>query len=88
METARLRVRLTPRAARSEIGEFRGETLHVRVTAPPVGGKANEALVRLVADRLRLPRDAVRIVAGHAAREKLLALDGIEVQEAHRRLQV
>ncbi|MGE0229606.1 MAG: DUF167 domain-containing protein [Dehalococcoidia bacterium] len=86
METARLRVRLTPRAARSEVGEFRDDTLYVRVTAPPVDGKANEALVRLLADRLRLPRGAVRIVAGHAAREKLLALDGINVEEVHRRL--
>ena len=64
MDTARLSVRLTPRAARDEIGSFEGETLRVRVTAPPVDGRANEALTRLLASKLGVPRSDVRVVGG------------------------
>ena len=64
METVRLSVRLTPRASRDAIAGFEGETLRVRVTAPPVEGRANRALVRLLAKRLGLPRGAVRVVTG------------------------
>jgi len=87
MDTARVNVRVTPRASRAEIRGFAGDTLQVRVTAAPVGGRANEALVRLLADRLRVPRGAVRIVAGHTAREKLLAIDGLTSEELRRRIE-
>jgi uncharacterized protein (TIGR00251 family) len=87
MDTARLNVRLTPRASSTEIRGFVEDVLHVRVTAPPVDGRANEALVRLLAARLGVPRGAVRIVAGQTAREKLLAIDGLTVDEVRRRLE-
>ena len=87
MDTARLNVRLTPRASSTEIRRFVQDVLHVRVTAPPVDGRANEALVRLLAARLGVPRGAVRIVAGQTAREKLLAIDGLTVDEVRRRLE-
>ena len=85
METVRLAVRLTPRASRDAIAGFEGETLRVRVTAPPVAGRANGALVRLLAKRLGLPRGAVRVVAGQTSRSKVVAIDGLAV-ELHRRL--
>lgn len=87
MDSARLSIRLTPRAARSEIGAFEGETLRVRVTAPPVDGKANEALTRLLASKLRMPRGAVRVVAGQASRVKVVAVDGLTSAEVRRRLE-
>jgi uncharacterized protein YggU (UPF0235/DUF167 family) len=50
----------------------------VRVTAPPERGKANEAVVRLVAATLGLPRAAVTIVSGHGAREKTVEVAGAD----------
>jgi uncharacterized protein YggU (UPF0235/DUF167 family) len=52
--------------------------LRVRVAAPPVDGAANEALCRLLADELDVPRGAVRLLAGAAGRRKLVELDGID----------
>ena len=86
METVRLSVRLTPRASREEIAGFEGETLRVRVTAPPVEGRANRALVRLLAKRLGLPRGAVRVVAGQTSRSKVVAIDGLDAAELRRRI--
>ena len=87
MDTSRLSIRLTPRATRDEVGAFEGETLRVRVTAPPVNGRANEALTRLLASRLGVPRGAVRIVAGQASRFKVVAIDGLTGDEVRRRLE-
>ncbi|MYB40862.1 MAG: DUF167 domain-containing protein [Chloroflexi bacterium] len=88
VETVRLVVRLVPRASRNEVAGFEGETLRVRVTAPPVEGRANRALERLLAKRLDLPRGAVRVVAGQASRNKVVAVDGLDAAELHRRLGV
>ena len=86
METIRLAVRLTPRASRDGITGFEGETLRVRVTAPPVEGRANRALERLLAKRLGLPRTAVRVVTGQTSRSKVVAIDGLDTAELRRRL--
>ncbi len=86
METVRLSVRLTPRASREEIAGFEGETLRVRVTAPPVEGRANRALVRLLAKRLGVPRGAVRVVTGQTSRRKVVAIAGLDGTELRRRL--
>ncbi len=82
---ARVAVRLTPRAS-AEAVTVDGETLRVRVTAPPIDGRANVALVRLLAKRLRVARGAVRIVSGQAARQKLVEVAGLELTELLRRL--
>ena len=86
VETTRLAVRLSPRAARTEIGGFAGDELRVRVTAPPVDGRANEALTRLLARRLGVARGDVRIIAGHGSRQKVVAIDGLAETEVRHRL--
>ena len=80
--TARIRVRLTPRAGREAIDGWRGKALRVRVSAPPVDGRANEALERLIASALGLPPSAVRVTAGARGRDKTVAIDGIEQEDA------
>jgi uncharacterized protein len=82
----RLRVHLTPRAGRDAIEGWShiagaDRTLRVRVHATPVAGAANEALVRLLAKRLRLARSAVRIVSGASARTKIVEIDGLTTDE-------
>ena len=72
----RLQVHIQPRASRTEIVGTHGSALKVRLLAPPVDGAANEALVALLADRLGIPRRAVRIAAGASSRAKTVELDG------------
>ena len=83
---ARIRVRLTPRAARDEVAGWQDGVLRVRVTAPPVEGRANAALERLLAGALGLPKTAVRVVSGAQSRDKTVAVEGIAQEEALRRL--
>lgn len=73
-----LPVHVVPRAARNEIVSVEGEPLKVRVTAPPVKGKANEALVKLLAKALGLRKDQVEIVSGHTARRKMVRVEGVD----------
>jgi uncharacterized protein len=68
---------VTPRASRDAIkGQYQG-ALKVRLTAPPLDGRANEALRRLLAESLNVPVSAVRIVAGEKSRMKLVAVAGV-----------
>jgi len=83
---ARLAVRLTPRGGRDAIdgwakaAEGRAH-LKVRVAAPPVDGRANAALIRLIAKTLGLPARAVRIAAGEQARTKQVEIEGADAAD-------
>ena len=81
METL-IRVRVQPGARRDEIVGFQGDVLHLRVKAPPREGRANLAVVELLAKKLNVARSQVRILRGHAAREKVIAVEGIEPARA------
>jgi uncharacterized protein (TIGR00251 family) len=83
----RLRVRVAPGAARSEVVGRHGAGWKLRVSAPPVDGRANDAVERLLADALALPVRDVGVVSGHGARDKTVALTGIDAAEAERRLE-
>jgi len=72
----RVRVHVQPRASRSEIVGLHGEALKVRLQAPPVDGAANESLVALLADRLGVPKRAVRVVGGATSRSKTVEIQG------------
>ncbi len=87
MEGTRLRLRVAPGARRPGIAGRHGDGWKVRVGEPPEGGRANEAVLTLLARTLELPRSAVTLVSGHAARDKIVALDGIGAAEADRRLE-
>lgn len=78
----RIRVRVQPRASRSEIVGLHGAELKVRITAPPADGAANAALVRFLARSLDVPASAVTIVSGHRARSKLIEVSGVTVERA------
>ena len=72
-----LAVRVIPRARKHEIAGTREGALLVRLAAPPVDGAANDALVAFLADRLRVPRRAIRIVSGERGRQKRVAVAGV-----------
>jgi uncharacterized protein (TIGR00251 family) len=65
-----------PRASRAGLGPVVGDRLRVAVTAPPVDGKANEAVVRALAEALGIARSAVEIVRGESGRRKTVRLRG------------
>jgi uncharacterized protein len=70
-------VRVQPRASRDEIaGEYQ-DGLKIRLTAPPVDDRANEALRKLLAGRLKVPLAAVRIAAGERSRTKRIEVRGV-----------
>jgi uncharacterized protein len=73
-----LRVRLQPRARRDEVVGQRAGAVLIRVTAPPVDGKANEALCRLVAKKAGVAPSRVRLIRGHTARDKTLEIEGVD----------
>jgi hypothetical protein len=73
----RFRVRVQPRASRSEVVGVHGDALKVRLSAPPVENAANDALVELFAKVFAVSRRAVSIVAGQTSRTKLIEIDGI-----------
>jgi uncharacterized protein (TIGR00251 family) len=81
-----LRVRVQPRASRDVLGGERDGALVVRLTAPPVEGAANKALGRLLGRVLGVAPSAVRIVRGANARQKHVAISGIDIATARERL--
>jgi len=82
-----LRVRVQPRAARSEIVGWRADgVLSVRVAAPPVQGQANAAVAALLAGALDLRPSAVRVERGARGRDKLVQVDGLSLEEIRQRI--
>jgi uncharacterized protein (TIGR00251 family) len=79
-------VRVVPRASRAEIVGERDGRLLIRVTAPPVEGRANDAVRRLVAKAAGVGLSHVRVVRGERARDKTLRVDGASVDDVARRL--
>jgi uncharacterized protein (TIGR00251 family) len=74
---ARLSVKVVPGASRNEIVGWMGETLKVRVSAPPERGRANEAVQELLAASLGVPASDVRIVSGGSSPRKIVEIDGL-----------
>jgi|SRR6266508_3747461 uncharacterized protein len=84
--STRLRLRVAPGASRAGIVGRYGDAWKVRVAAPAENGRANDAVVRLLAETLALPTAAVNVVSGHAARDKIIELAGLGPQQIERRL--
>jgi uncharacterized protein (TIGR00251 family) len=83
-ESLRFGVRVQPRASRTEVVGLHGDALRVRLSAPPVDGAANDALVELLAAALAVPCRSVRIVAGSTSRSKIVEVDGVDAENVRR----
>ncbi len=79
-------VRVQPRASRDGVAGLSEGVLRVRLTAPPLENRANEALVRFLAGVLDVPRASVEIVAGDRGRNKIVRVRGITPAELYGRL--
>jgi uncharacterized protein (TIGR00251 family) len=84
--STRLRLRVSPGANRAGVVGRHGEAWKVRVAAPPEAGRANDAVIRLLAETLSVPRGAVKIVSGQGGRDKIVELTGIDEAQIERRL--
>ena len=71
-------IKLQPRASRNEIDAPLGDELKIKVTAPPVDAAANEALLRLLAEKLECARGAVQLVRGQTSRHKTVFIQGMK----------
>ena len=85
--STRVRLRVSPGARQNELVGRHGEGWKIRVAAPPEGGRANDAVLDLLARELSLPRRSLSIVSGQAGRDKVVQLEGIDPAETERRLE-
>lgn len=76
-----LNVRVIPRARKSEAGGIRGDSIIIRLAAPPVEGAANAALIAFLADALSVPRRALRLLSGERGRQKRIAIAGVTADQ-------
>jgi len=79
----RVAIRVAPRASRDAIVGVLDGALKVALTAPPVEGAANDALVRLLAKALGVPKGAVRLVQGERSRDKVVEIAGVDAARVH-----
>lgn len=71
-----LTLHIQPGAKKTEFAGLHGDALKIRLAAPPVDGKANEALIKFVAETLKLPKSAVNLKSGQTSRRKVLEISG------------
>lgn len=76
-KVAKLRIKVVPGASRSALGGWLGEMLKVRVAAPPEKGKANDAVVKLLAAELQVPASVISIASGKTSQEKTIEIKGV-----------
>lgn len=83
----RVRLRVSPGARRTELAGRHGDGWKIRVSAAPERGRANDAVLDLLAETLELPRRSLSILSGHGSREKVILMEGIGPAETERRLE-
>ena len=76
--SARLTVKVVPGSSRDQIVGWLGDALKIKVTAPPEKGRANEAVMEMLAERLGLPADAVAVASGHSSPSKVITIAGMD----------
>ena len=74
MNDAQLKVRVTPKASKNEIGDWRNGELQIRLTVVPEKGHANKALIALLAKKLGIGKGEIEIVSGSKSRQKVLKI--------------
>ena len=83
-----LRIHVQPGAGRSAVVGRHGDALKIRVAAPPVEGRANEAARALLAESMGLAESDVELTSGQSSRSKRFRLNGLDAEEAEKRLRV
>ena len=76
-----LRLRASPGSKKTRIDGTYGDALRIRVAAPPVDGKANQALIRFLADVFSVPKKKITLIRGQKSRDKSFAIEGLSLAE-------
>ena len=74
-------IRVVPRSSRCELVEIQEDALKIKITAPPVEGKANEECIKFIADKLGISKSRVAIIAGHKSKRKTIAVSGLKSRD-------
>ncbi|TSA52349.1 MAG: YggU family protein [Planctomycetaceae bacterium] len=74
-------IRVVPRSSRCELVEIQEDALKIKITAPPVEGKANEECVKFIANKLGIRKSRVDIIAGHKSKRKTIAISGLKSKD-------
>ena len=82
----RLKLRIVPNAKRNEVTGEHGDAVKIKVAAPAIEGKANEALLEFIAEKLGIHRRNLTLIAGEKSRDKLIEIAGLDAMEARGRL--
>ncbi|MBO4548478.1 MAG: DUF167 domain-containing protein [Abditibacteriota bacterium] len=82
-----INVHLSPRGSKNEFQQLKGDVFCIKLTAPPVEGAANQALVKFLSGALRVSKSHIRLVAGERSREKRVEIDGLTFEEIKTRLE-
>ena len=85
--SARISVKVKPRASREIVEGWKEDVLVVRLTSPPVDGAANNSLIKLLAKKTGVARSRIRIVSGEKGRSKVLEFEGIDLKDLKERLE-
>ena len=83
---AQFSLRVQPRASRNGFAGLIGDAVKLAVTAPPVDGKANQAVIAYLAEFFRIPKSSVAILSGETGRNKLIAIRGLRAGQVLERL--
>ena len=84
--TTKLKLRVSPGARRPGFAGRHGDAWKIRVAEPPEDGRANDAVLRLLAETLDVPRASLDLVSGHSSRDKIVMLEGLEQAHTERLL--
>ncbi len=82
----RLEVGVVPNASSNKITGWQGETLKVKLMAPPENGRANKSLTEFLSHRLKLPRFSITLVRGEKSRRKIVEIVGVNIDDIKNRL--
>ncbi|MDR1086197.1 MAG: DUF167 domain-containing protein [Deltaproteobacteria bacterium] len=83
MAETRLKVMVTPRSSKNSLLGYNGDELKISLTAPPVEGAANEALVKFLARLLKIRPSSLKVTAGQASRHKTVLVEELEQDVAY-----
>lgn len=87
MEKALLKIRVNPRSSRNQVTGWRDDALQIKLTAPPVEGAANKAVLEFLAEQLGIKKSQIALVSGTTSREKIVEITGISDGEIRCRIE-
>ena len=83
-----LKIRLVPRSSRDQLVSCLGDQLKIKITAPPVEGRANQALIAFLAKQLGIAKSRVELVGGETSKQKRILIHGLNLDEIHALLKI